>query len=203
MGLVTPDVLELIARVAREHSIPTMKITSGQRIALIGVRPDDVEAVWKDLGMEIGRAVELCFHYVQACPGSTVCRFGVRDSLELAGRLDREFAGTALPAKMKMGVSGCPFCCAEGFVRDLGVYAKKSGWTVVVGGNSGQKPRIGDVVAIDVEDDRVVEISKAFVAMWKAAGNKRERASRFVERVGISEVLKGLGMEPPAVTDNR
>ena len=198
LGLVTPEVLERIARVARDHAIPIIKITSGQRMALVGIRPDDVEAVWKDLGMEVGRAVELCFHYVQACPGSAVCRFGVRDSLGMGGRLDREFSGLDLPAKMKVGVSGCPFCCAEAFVRDVGIFAKKSGWTVVLGGNSGQKPRIGDVVARDVDDDRAVEIARGFVAMWRAGGGKRERAARFVERVGIAEVLKTLGLEAPA-----
>ena len=204
LGLVTPEVLERIAAVARGHGIPIIKITSGQRMALVGVRPDDVENVWKDLGMEIGRAVEPCMHYVQACPGSAVCRFGVRDSLGMGGRLDKELAEMgSMPSKLKVGVSGCPFCCAEAYVRDMGIFGKKSGWTVILGGNSGQNPRIGDVVARDVDDDRVVGIARAFVDMWRAGGGKRERTARFVERVGIAEVLSGLGIDAATIGDNR
>ena len=37
VGLVTPDDLEALAGVARKYNIPVIKITSGQRFALVGV----------------------------------------------------------------------------------------------------------------------------------------------------------------------
>ena len=68
LGLVTPEVLDTIAHVVKKYEIPVIKITSGQRMALVGLQEKDVDQAWKDLGMDVGRATELCVHYVQACP---------------------------------------------------------------------------------------------------------------------------------------
>jgi NAD(P)H-nitrite reductase large subunit len=133
MGLVTPDVLETIAAVARKHQIPIIKITSAQRMALVGIKPESVEQIWQEMGMGIGPAVEICVHYVQACPGTAVCKFGIQDSLGLGGKLEELFVGMELPAKAKIGISGCPMNCGEGYMRDFGAFGKKSGWTIMFG----------------------------------------------------------------------
>ncbi|MCK4487050.1 MAG: NAD(P)/FAD-dependent oxidoreductase, partial [Desulfobacterales bacterium] len=118
MGLVTPDILENIANVVRKYKIPVIKITSAQRMALVGMDPEVVDDVWRDLGMDVGLAVGLCVHYVQACPGNTLCKLGVQDSLGLGGKLEELFVGMNLPAKAKIGISGCPMNCGESYVRD-------------------------------------------------------------------------------------
>ena len=192
VGIVTPEQLEAVAAAARKYSIPIVKITSGQRFALVGVKQEDLPSLWKDLGMDKGRAVELCLHYVQACPGTAACKFGVQDSLGLGRRLEREFAGRHLPAKVKIGVSGCPLCCGESFVRDIGAFAKKSGWTLLVGGSSTRKPRTADMVAEDLSEDDVVRIVDKILALYSAEGNKRERMARFVERLGIERVKEAV-----------
>ncbi|WP_027366151.1 nitrite/sulfite reductase domain-containing protein [Desulfotruncus alcoholivorax] len=192
MGLVTPDTLENIARAARKHNIPVIKITSGQRLALVGLEPECVEEVWRDLGMDVGPAVGLCVHYVQACPGTTLCKYGIQDSLGLAGELEKLFVNMEMPAKAKISVSGCPMNCAECYVRDFGVFGKKSGWTVVVGGNSGGRPRIGDVLAENLTAEEVIALAQKFFDYYKANARNRERTARFVERTGIEEVKKSI-----------
>jgi NAD(P)H-nitrite reductase large subunit len=192
MGLVTPEILETIAAVARKHGIPVIKITSAQRMALVGLKPEMVDQVWKDLGMEVGPAVEICVHYVQACPGNTLCKFGVQNSLGLAEKLEKIFVGKDLPAKAKIGVSGCHFNCGESYVRDFGAFGRKNGWTAVFGGNSGGRPRIGDVIAGGLDDDGVVELAKKCFAYYAANAQKRERTARFIERVGIDELKKAV-----------
>ena len=82
-GVITADLMERIAGVTRKYNVPLTKITSGQRLALVGLKPDDVEKAWADLNTGIGRATELCLHYVQACPGTLVCKFGTQDSMAL------------------------------------------------------------------------------------------------------------------------
>jgi len=193
MGLVTPDILETVAKTARKHNIPIIKITSAQRLALVGMPPEIVEEVWNDLGMDVGPAVEPCVHYVQSCPGTTVCKFGMQDSLALAGELEKLFVGTMdLPAKAKIGVSGCPNTCGESLVRDFGAIGKKSGWTVAFGGNSGRKPRIGDIIAEGLSTEEVVALAQKCFAFYIANANKRERTSRFIERIGIDEFKKAV-----------
>lgn len=193
MGMVTPDILETMAKTARKHNIPIIKITSAQRLALVGMPPEIVEEVWNDLGMDVGPAVELCVHYVQACPGTTVCKFGMQDSLALAGELEKLFVGTMdLPAKAKIGISGCPNCCGESLVRDFGAIGKKSGWTVAFGGNSGRKPRIGDIIAEGLSAEEVVNLAQKCFEFYIANAKKRERTSRFIARIGIEEFKKAV-----------
>lgn len=188
VGIITPEVLEALNMVVKKYSIPIVKITSGQRIALVGVKAEQVEDIWKDLGTLVGQAIELCVHFVQACPGTSVCKFGVQDSLGLGLELEKIYVGMELPAKVKMGVSGCPFSCASSLVRDVGVIGKKSGFTVSFGGHPGGKPRIADIVAEDLSAEQVVSLVKKLLEHYRDNAKKKERCARFVERVGIEAI---------------
>ena len=192
VGLVTPELLENIARVAKKYEIPIIKITSAQRIALVGMKPEIVDSVWEELGTGIGPAVGKCVHYVQACPGTAVCKYGILDSLGLGMRLEQLLVGIELPAKGKIGVSGCPFCCAESFVRDFGVFGKRTGWTFIFGGNSGRNARIGDIIAENLTDDQVVGLANKCLKYYRENAKPSERTARFVQRIGIDEFKKAV-----------
>jgi len=187
VGLAKLENLQEISRVVEKYKIPIIKITSGHRLALVGMRGEAVEAIWNDLNMNVGKATELCLHYVQACPGNAVCKFGVQDSLGLGIEIEEFFLGMELPAKVKIGVSGCPFCCGESFVRDLGIFGKKKGWTVIFGGNSARRPRVGDIIAEDLQRDEVIELAKRCLEYYAAHGTRKERTARFIERIGIEK----------------
>ena len=192
VGLVSPEILEAISSVVRKYNIPITKITSGQRLALVGIRRKDLDQIWQDLKVEVGAAVELCVHYVQACPGTEVCKFGVRDSLGLGLELEKLYVGMDLPAKVKIGVSGCPFCCAESYVRDIGLIGKNKGWIVTFGGNSGGRPRIGDVIAKDVDDAEAIALVKRCLEYYRDNVEKKLRTARFVEKIGIETIKQAI-----------
>ncbi|BBD09857.1 NAD(P)/FAD-dependent oxidoreductase [Desulfovibrio ferrophilus] len=188
MGMLTPEILGRINDVVKKWNVPIVKITSGQRIALVGIREEDIESIWDDLGRDIGRATELCVHYVQACPGTAVCRLGVQDSLGMGNELEPKYLGVDFPAKVKMGVSGCPLSCAESKLRDIGLVGKRGGFTVYFGGNAGNKPRIADEIAVDLEREQALELVDKLLAYYKDNARKRERTARFAERVGIEAI---------------
>jgi len=192
VGLVTPDVLEALARVGRKFEIPVMKITSGQRIALVGLEKEQVDEVWEDLKMDVGPAVGLCVHYVQACPGTAVCKLGLRDSLGLGLELENMFVGKELPAKLKVGVSGCTMCCAESYVRDVGLIGKRKGWTMVVGGNASGRPRIADVLAEELSRQEAVELVNRFLEFYRENSGKRSRSAMMLKKIGIDAVKEAL-----------
>jgi len=192
VGLVSPEVLDAISSIVRKYKIPITKITSGQRLALIGMKRDEVAKIWDELRMEVGPAIELCVHYVQACPGTEVCKFGVRDSLGMGLQLENLYVGMDLPAKLKMGVSGCPFCCAESYVRDIGLIGKKKGWIITFGGNSGGRPRVGDIVAQDVSDVEAVALVQRCLEYYRDNVGKKLRTARFVEKVGIETIKQAV-----------
>jgi NAD(P)H-nitrite reductase large subunit len=192
MGVLTPEILEQLAKVARKYNVRIIKITSGQRIVLVGIKPQDIDNAWNDLEMEVGPAEGLCVHYVQACPGTETCKFGQGDSLGLAAKIENMYVGKKdfIPAKTKFGISGCKLNCAESYLRDIGAFATPEGWTVVVGGNSGGRPRIGNVIAEKLSEKETLELVKNCLDYYSKNARQRERLPRFIERIGIEEFKK-------------
>jgi len=192
MGLVTPEYLETVAAAVREHGIPLLKITSAQRLAIGGHRPEAAANIWRTLGFPDGPQKPVGVHYIQACPGSCWCKYGQLDSLELGRKLDSTIMGMALPAKTKFGLSGCGMNCCESYIRDVGLFGKKKGWTLIFGGNGGGRPRIGDVIAQELSDDQAVELIRTCLAHYAAKGRPRERTARFMERIGVEAFRRAV-----------
>lgn len=196
-GMMTPEDLEKIAAVARKYEIPVIKITSAQRIALVGVKPEHVEAVWEELGMEPGNGLGTGLNYIKACPGEAVCRLGQRDSLAIAERIYDVVKPMGIETKLKFGISGCPLACGEGVIRDIGIFGKKStGWTIQIGGNSGLNARLGEVLAKDLDDEQLLQFVTKLMLYYKENMRTKERMYRFVPRMGGVEAIKqALGLE--------
>lgn len=192
VGLLTPEDLEGLAAVARKYAIPVIKITSGQRFALVGIKPEDVDKVWADLRMDVGKATELCLHYVQACPGTAVCKFGLQDSLGMGLEIEKMFHGRDLPAKVKIGVSGCPLCCGESYVRDIGVLGKRGGWSLIVGGSSARRPRVGDMLRDDLSQSEVLALIDKFFTHYAKHAKPKERTAAFIDRIGIEQIKEAV-----------
>ncbi|PKL64963.1 MAG: sulfite reductase, assimilatory-type [Methanomicrobiales archaeon HGW-Methanomicrobiales-3] len=188
-GIVTPDDLEKIARIGRKYRVPMLKITSGQRFALIGLEPGDVADVFQELGPLAQPESAPCVKFVQACLGTEMCRYGNQDSIGLARALEERFRDQTFPAKIKIGVSGCQRCCGESQIRDLGIMGTNRGWTVFFGGNAGRKARIGDIVASDLTAAEVMDCAGRLLEYYQRNAHAKERTARFIERIGM-ETLK-------------
>jgi len=202
-GIITADQLEALARTVRQYDIPIAKLTSGQRIALVGIKAQDVPGVWAGLGMGEGRAVKHGVHYVQACPGTAACGYGQQDSLSMGARLEEMFNALELPGKVKVGVSGCPMCCGESYVRDIGLLGRKNGWTVIFGGNAGGRPRVGDELAVGLSADEALDLVGRALAHYAATAKKCQRTARYVEARGIGSLRKALGLAPETASLER
>jgi len=185
-GVVSPEELESVAAVARKYEVPLLKITSGERIALIGLKEDQVNPACEEIPLPIGG------HYIQACPGNRWCKLGVQDALAVAEEFEKRFATMATPAKIKIGISGCPTCCAESYVRDIGLVGTKKGWNVLIGGNSGGRARIADVLAEGLSAQEALETVTAFLAYYNELGKKKQRVARFVEQHGIETIREAV-----------
>jgi len=187
-GETTPDDLIRIATIAKKYQVPTVKITGGQRIDLLGVKKEDLIPMWKDLGMPSGYAYGKALRTVKTCVGSEWCRFGTQDSTTLGIRLEKELERMWFPAKVKLAVSGCPRNCAEATIKDLGVVGVEGGWEIYVGGNGGVKVRACDLLCIVETDEEVMEITKAYLQYYRETGRHNERTAPWLERVGLDKV---------------
>jgi NAD(P)H-nitrite reductase large subunit len=192
MGVLSADYLEQLAAVVRKYDLPFLKITSAQRLAIAGHDPADVEAIWRDLGQQSGPTKPVGIHYIQACPGVQWCKLGRQDSLALGEKMAEALGSMPLPAKVKVGISGCPMNCCEGYVRDIGIFGKKKGWTLIFGGNGGGVPRIGDVMGEGLNDDEVIALAGKCLTFYAEHAKKMERTARLMSRVPLEDLQKAL-----------
>ena len=186
-GVITPDLLRKLADAAEKYNASAVKITSAARIALVGIKEEDVDAVWEDLGMDPGHAVGLCVRSVKACPGNQFCRLAKQDSLTMGMKLDEIYHGYELPSKTKMGVSGCQNQCAETWIKDIGLVGKKNGWTLMVGGCASSRPRLAQVLVEDLDSDGALNKIQKIMNFYKENGKKLERIGRMIDRIGFDE----------------
>jgi len=194
-GVTTPAELRAIAEVAEKFAVPTVKITGGQRIDLLGVKKEDLPAMWGDLnraGFVSGHAYGKSLRTVKTCVGSEWCRFGTQDSTTMGIRLEQMSWGSWTPHKFKMAVSGCPRNCAEATIKDFGVVAVDSGWELHVGGNGGVKLRGTDFLCKVETTDEVEEYCGAFMQLYREEARYLERTAPWIERVGLGHVKQHI-----------
>ena len=188
-GVTSSAELRKIADVADKYAVPMIKLTGGQRIDLLGLRKEDLPAVWADLDMPSGFAYGKSFRTVKTCVGSDFCRFGVGDSTSLGIAIEERFQGIAGPGKMKLAVTGCPRNCAEALCKDLGVVAVDGGrWEIYVGGAAGAHIRKGDLLATVESPDEVIRLTGRFLQQH---GDRRQLARthlRLGPRFGIDRI---------------
>lgn len=184
-GVVSPETLRKMADVAEKYGVAALKITSAARIAIVGLKEEDVDAVWADLGMLPGAAVGLCVRSIKACPGTTFCKRGQQDSLGLGLALDEKYHGAQVPGKLKFGVSGCANQCAETCIKDIGIVGFPKGWRIFVGGNGGVNPRLSQELARDLTKEQVLNLIDIIIGYYVANASPRQRFGSMLDKIGF------------------
>jgi nitrite reductase (NADH) large subunit len=184
--------LRRIADVVDKYAIPTVKVTGGQRIDLLGVKKEDLKAVWTDLDMPSGHAYAKALRTVKTCVGSEWCRFGTQDSTQMGKDLEYALWRMYAPHKVKLAVSGCPRNCAESGIKDVGVIGVESGWEIYVGGNGGIKTEVAEFFVKVKTPAEVLEYSGAFLQLYREQGWYLERTVHYVQRVGLDSIKKQI-----------
>jgi len=194
-GIITDfNLLRRIADVAEKYGAKAVKLTSAERFALVGLREEDIERVWNELGLSPGAAIGLCVRSVKICPGTTFCRIGVQDAVGMGLKLDEKYHGVTLPFKFKIGVSGCPNNCSESSIKDFGLVGMQNGWRVLAGGFvSGLKPRLADVIATGLNDEQALALADKVIDWFQKTG-KTKRLGRVIDEVGLEKFLGDLGL---------
>jgi len=189
-GETNSSELRRIADAVDKFKIPTVKVTGGQRLDLLGVKKEDLPAVWADIGMPSGHAYAKALRTVKTCVGSQWCRFGTQDSTKMGQDLERALWRMYAPHKVKLAVSGCPRNCAESGIKDVGVIGVDSGWEIYVGGNGGIKTEVAQFFVKLKTPEEVMEYSGAFLQLYREEGWYLERTVHYLARVGIDHAKK-------------
>jgi len=188
-GITSGDDLIRIGEVANKYRVPMVKFTGGQRLDLLGIKKEDLPNVWRDLGMPSGYAYTKALRTVKTCVGSEFCRYGTNDSTALGIALEKRYQGFEFPAKVKLGVSGCPRNCAEATVKDVGVVATEGGeWEVSIGGAAGAHVRKSDVLCRVKTQVEAIRIIGRFLMYYRDNAKWLERTYDFVPRIGLEQL---------------
>ncbi len=187
-GVTSSQQLRRIADVVDKYQIPTVKVTGGQRVDLLGVKKEQLQAVWRDLDMPSGFAYGKSTRTVKTCVGSEWCRFGTQDSTSLGIALEKALWAMYSPHKVKLAVSGCPRNCAESGIKDVGVIGVDSGWEIYVGGNGGIKTEVAQFLVKVKTADEVLEYAGAFLELYRGEAWYLERTVHYIARVGLDHV---------------
>ena len=196
-GLTTPAELRAIADAAEKYNVPTVKVTGGQRIDLLGVKKEDLPAMWADLnaaGMVSGHAYGKSIRTVKTCVGAEHCRFGTQLAMDMGVKLEKMLFDMYAPHKVKLAVSGCPRNCAEAGIKDVGVIGVDSGYELYIGGNGGIKTEVAQFLCKVKSDEEVMEYAGAFLQLYREEGWYLERTCHYLDRVGL-DYVKGRILE--------
>lgn len=191
-GETNADELRRIADVVDKYQIPTVKVTGGQRVDLLGVKKEDLVNVWRDLGMPSGHGYAKALRTVKTCVGSEWCRMGTQDSTQMGKDLEHAMWRMYAPHKVKFAVSGCPRNCAEAGIKDVGIIGVDSGWEMVIGGNGGIKTEVAQFFTKLKTAEEVLEYTGAFMQLYRLEGWYLERTVHFLERVGMDYVKQRI-----------
>lgn len=190
-GITNPTELRAIADAADKYDVPTVKVTGGQRIDLLGVKGEDLPAIWADLnkaGLVSGHAYSKGLRTVKTCVGTDHCRFGTQDSTGLGIKLEQILWGSWTPHKVKLAVSGCPRNCAEATCKDVGIVCVDSGYQVGVAGAAGmdvkETERLGDVAT----EQEAIDLTVAFIQLYRENAKYLDRPYKWVAKVGLDWV---------------
>jgi NAD(P)H-nitrite reductase large subunit len=194
-GFIEVASFKRLAEVAEKYHAAALKLTSGQRIAIIGLREEHIKAVWREVGLPIGYAIGVCVRMVKFCPGTTYCRYGKQDAMGVGLKLDRLYHGYPLPAKFKIGVAGCENSCAAPAVKEIGLKGTPEGWTLSAGGSAGAKPRFGDLIAEGLSDEAAIDLAGRIIRFAEAQEAKKVRLGRVIEQMGVAKFRQALGVE--------
>lgn len=190
-GITNPRELRAIADAADKYNVPTVKVTGGQRIDLLGVKGEDLPYIWADLnkaGLVSGHAYSKGLRTVKTCVGTNHCRFGTQDSTGLGIKLEQILWGSWTPHKVKLAVSGCPRNCAEATCKDVGIICVDSGYQVSVAGAAGMDVKETERLADTTTEQEAIDLTIAFIQLYRENAKYLDRPYKWVAKVGLDWV---------------
>jgi anaerobic sulfite reductase subunit C len=122
-GMITPARMKGMGEIAEKYGIENIHLTTRQTMEFTHVDPTVLEQLVEDLasnGTPLGAEREEVVN-VTACLGNRHCKFGIIDSVGLAGEIDKKFFGKELPVKVRIAISSCPNGCESERLNEIGI----------------------------------------------------------------------------------
>ncbi len=190
-GVMNVPTARKIIAAAEKFDVKTIKLTGDQRLGLIGIKKEDIDAVYEAMDMRPKTGMALCQQFVKVCPGNTFCSRGLQDTLAFAEKYEEKFFPfPKILSKVKIGISGCMNSCTEPAIKDIGLVGLPKGWTLMVGGSGGQEPRIAQTIARNLDENTLFGILDKLLKYYRAASQHHQ-----TRNMRLGEIIRIKGMD--------
>ena len=189
-GFISSEKLIHLAEVAKKYN-GTLKLTSGQRVAILGIEGDDVKKVWDELEMQPAVLSHYSVKNIEICPAA-FCKRQRQNSLPLGMKLEKRFYGAPAPNRLKIAVVGCRNGCVSANAKDIGVLAEEAGYIVVAGGSAGFYPRLPNTIGEKLTEIEAYNLVESIYDYYCEVGNQGEKLGFVIDRLTIEEFKKGV-----------
>ncbi|WP_294379621.1 NAD(P)/FAD-dependent oxidoreductase [uncultured Clostridium sp.] len=189
-GFVTLETMQKIVDAAKKYNA-VLKITSGQRILITNLREEDIPAIWEDLDMEPAVKSTNSVKNIEMCPAG-FCKRAKFNTIGIGMKLSKKYTWMEVPCRTKIGVAGCRNACGSVYSKDIGIIADKTGFIVCAGGSGGYNPRVADIIAMELNEEKALKTIDNIFNFYKENGIAGEKLSFFIERIGLDEFKKNV-----------
>jgi sulfite reductase beta subunit-like hemoprotein len=209
-GSITPDQLEVMARISEEFSRGWGHITTRQNVQVHFVdlrRVPEVMRLVASVGMTSREACGDTVRNVMACHLAGACPYEVLDVTPWAEAAYEHFVrnplGQRLPRKFKINFSGCGTDCGQAMFNDAGVVAVtrtlddgtvEQGFRVYIAGGLGATPHPALALEDFTSREDLLPTIEAILRVFDQAGNRdnklRARLKWLVDTLGIDELRR-------------
>ncbi len=198
-GVIDIPTARKIVDAAEKFGAKTLKITGAGRLGIIGIKQEEIEDAFAEMGMKAKAGVAFCQQYIKVCPGKTFCQRGQQDTLSFAKKLEEKFYPyPKISSKVKIGVAGCFNSCAEPAIKDIGLVGLPKGWTLMVGGAGGKEPMIAETIARNLSDEEVLEKLDKILKYYRGASQtprtRNLRLGVILKKEGTGRLLSACGL---------
>jgi len=192
-GVMTPDQMAGLARLAEECGGFRFKMTSRQTLVAVLAedKAEQLVSALPGLGLRLspyGNVVRA----VKACAGnSSLCPRSVGEALDLGIEIQDKYLGMETPKDFKIAVAGCARGCTDPYCADLGVVASgREVFDVAIGGLGGSaRPLHGKIAARRIGREDVFLLIDNVLERFKALGQPGEKLGRAITRLGLEPFL--------------
>ncbi|WP_326114327.1 nitrite reductase [Paenibacillus alginolyticus] len=156
----------------------------------VEMEEDRISAVQIQL-KEVGLDIQPAGYYTKNLIACNFCRGAEDAGLNVAKRLDEAIVGKEVPSPLKIGYAGCALGTSEPLLKDIAVVKMNDVYDIYVGGEAkGIKARLGQLYVSGIPEDRIIPLVTRLIAIFQELGKKKEKFSKFVERLTIEQLQK-------------
>jgi sulfite reductase (ferredoxin) len=180
VGRVSGSQISALADIVERHGAAGVRLTAQQKLVVLGVTPDRVDALVADLDtIGLSARPSAWRRTTMACTGIEFCKLAIVDTKNranaLVAELERRFPDLDTP--ISINVNGCPNACARTQVADIGLkgqlvldpdgnqvegFQVHLGGGLALGANFGRKLRAHKVTSVGL-DDFVTSLVEAYL----------------------------------------